>query len=57
MRNNNKTIVARSYNSFVHAIKNIVEGIKYGISGNTQPKAMQPVKLYAYQVVDNKRNL
>lgn len=56
MRNNNQVSVARLYDSFVHTIKNIVEGIKYGINGNTQPKAMQPVKLYVHQVVKRRRN-
>lgn len=56
MRNNNQVSVARLYNLFVHVIKNIVEGMKYGINGNTQPKAMQPVKLYVHQVVKRGSN-
>ena len=56
MRNNNQLSVARLYNLFVQAIKKIVEGMKYGIKGNTQPKAMQPVKLYVHQVVKRGRN-
>ena len=56
MNSNNRTSGARLYNSFVQAIKNIVEGIKYGLNGSTQPKAMQPVKLYVRQVMKRGRN-